>query len=100
MVDNTTLNPATKVGGDVIATDDIAGVKHQRVKVQYGVEGSATDVSSATPLPITVATTDLVSVTEANSDDSLLEDKHQLDVLGCLLEETIETNRLLRKILK
>lgn len=47
MADNSTL-PAT---GDVIATDDIAGVKHQRVKVEYGADGSATDVSSTTPLP-------------------------------------------------
>jgi hypothetical protein len=30
MADNTTLN--TGSGGDVIATDDIAGVKYQRVK--------------------------------------------------------------------
>lgn len=50
MADNTTLNTGT--GGDVIATDDIAGVKHQRVKIQYGVDGSATDVSDTNPLPI------------------------------------------------
>ncbi|MEE8382234.1 MAG: hypothetical protein V3R78_10230 [Thermodesulfobacteriota bacterium] len=51
MADNTTINSG--VGGDVIATDDIGGVKHQRVKVQHGVDGSATDVSSASPLPVT-----------------------------------------------
>lgn len=50
MADNSTL-PAT---GDVIATDDIAGVKHQRVKVEFGVDGSATDVSPAAPLPAAV----------------------------------------------
>lgn len=50
MADNTTLN--TGSGGDTIATDDIAGVKHQRVKIQYGVDGSATDVSDTNPLPI------------------------------------------------
>lgn len=50
MAENTTLNPGT--GGDIIATDDIGGVKHQRVKVQYGDNGSATDVSAANPLPI------------------------------------------------
>lgn len=50
MADNTTLD--TGSGGDVIATDDIAGVKHQRVKVQYGVDGAATDVSDSNPLPI------------------------------------------------
>lgn len=50
MADNTELNAGS--GGDVIATDDIGGVKYQRVKIQYGVDGSATDVSSANPLPV------------------------------------------------
>ncbi len=49
MADNTTLNAGS--GGDVIATDDIGGVKYQRVKVTFGADGSATDVSSAAPLP-------------------------------------------------
>jgi hypothetical protein len=43
VADNTTLN--TGAGGDTIATDDIAGVKHQLVKVEYGVADSATPVS-------------------------------------------------------
>lgn len=50
MADNTTLN--TGSGGDVISTDDLGSVKVQRVKVQYGVDGSATDVSDSNPLPI------------------------------------------------
>lgn len=50
MADNTTLNSGS--GGDVIATDDIGGVKHQRVKVEFGADGSATDVSPASPLPV------------------------------------------------
>lgn len=50
MADNTELNSGT--GGDTIATDEIAGIKHQRVKVQYGDDGSATDVSDTNPLPI------------------------------------------------
>jgi hypothetical protein len=50
MADNTTINAGS--GGDSIATDEIGGVKHQRVKVQYGADGSATDVSPAAPLPI------------------------------------------------
>ncbi|NIT58413.1 MAG: hypothetical protein GWN00_19955 [Aliifodinibius sp.] len=49
MADNTELNAGT--GGDTIATDDIGGVKHQRVKVQYGADGSATDVSTSNPMP-------------------------------------------------
>lgn len=50
MADNTELNAGS--GGDVIATDDIAGVKYQRVKVTYGVDGSATDVSDSNPMPV------------------------------------------------
>lgn len=50
MADNTELNSGS--GGDTIATDDISGVKHQRVKVQYGADGSATDVSDSNPLPV------------------------------------------------
>ena len=45
MGDNTQINKNT-TPGDNIATDDIGGIKHQRVKVQYGDDGSATDVSS------------------------------------------------------
>lgn len=48
--DNTTLNPGS--GGDVIALDDIGGVKYQRVKVNYGADGTATDVSTTNPLPV------------------------------------------------
>ena len=50
MADNTLLNLG--VGGDTIASDDIGGIKHQRVKVEYGADGSATDASIATPLPV------------------------------------------------
>ena len=57
MADNTTLNTGT--GGDVIATDDlttlnggaVTGVKVQRVKAGYGVDGTHVDVSAAFPLP-------------------------------------------------
>lgn len=55
MADNITANPGT--GGDTIAADDIAGVKHQRVKISQGADGSATDVSSAAPLQVTLANT-------------------------------------------
>lgn len=50
MTDNTVLNPGT--GGDVIATDDIAGVKYQRIKTGFGGDGVYTDVSTADPLPV------------------------------------------------
>jgi len=52
MADDTQLNQ-NSTPGDIIATDDIGGVKHQRVKVEYGDDGFATDVSHANPLPVT-----------------------------------------------
>lgn len=64
-MDNTTLNTGT--GGDVIATDDIAGVKYQRVKIIQGADGvNDGDVSSTNPLPIdgTVIVTGTVAVTD------------------------------------
>lgn len=51
MADNTKIHAGDQLGDD-IATDDIGGIKHQRVKIQYGVDGSATDVSDTNPLPI------------------------------------------------
>lgn len=48
-VDNVQINPMA--GGAVIAADDVAGIKVQRVKVGWGVDGSFTDVSPAKPLP-------------------------------------------------
>lgn len=58
MADNTVLNVGT--GGDTIATDDIttlnggvvSGIKAQRVKVCYGDDASARDVSILFPMPI------------------------------------------------
>lgn len=50
MSDNTQLNPGT--GGDIISTDDISGVKVQRVKVQFGTDGVAADVSASNLLPV------------------------------------------------
>lgn len=51
MVDNTTLN--TGSGGDVMASDDIAGVKFQRIKLIHGGDGTnAGDVSTTNPFPV------------------------------------------------
>lgn len=65
MADNTTQS-----GADTIATDDLAtlngsassGVKIQRVKVGFGVDGDSTDVSGANPLP-TKQESDVATVT-------------------------------------
>ncbi len=52
MADNTTI-PIPTTSGDVIASDDIGGVKFQRVKMILGADGvNDGDVSSANPLPI------------------------------------------------
>lgn len=48
--DNVVLNSGS--GGATLAADDIAGIHHQRVKIEHGADGSATDVSTASPLPV------------------------------------------------
>jgi hypothetical protein len=58
VADNTTIDAGS--GGDVIATDDIGGVKYQRIKISQGADGSATDVgigggTEATALRVTIA---------------------------------------------
>jgi hypothetical protein len=53
MADNVTLN--TMSGGDTIAADDIAGIKWQRMKMGWGADGAAVDVSTTAPLPVTTA---------------------------------------------
>lgn len=51
MSDNTTTNPGS--GGDIIATDDVSGVKFQRVKLALGADGQFDgDVCDALPMPI------------------------------------------------
>lgn len=54
MVDNVAITPGV---GANIATDDVAGVQYQRTKVNFGVDGSATDVSTTNPLPVSLANT-------------------------------------------
>lgn len=51
MAENVAITPGS---GDTIAADDIAGAKHQRVKITIGSDGvNDGDVSSANPIPIT-----------------------------------------------
>lgn len=54
MADNIAV---TAGSGTTIAADDIGGVLHQRVKISQGADGSATDVSSAAPLQVTLENT-------------------------------------------
>jgi hypothetical protein len=51
MADNTSLNAMS--GGDSIASDDISGVKIQRVKIKLGAGGVDNgDVASGNPMPV------------------------------------------------
>jgi len=51
VADNVELSAGS--GGAIIAADDIGpGVWYQRVKINHGADGSATDVSAASPLPV------------------------------------------------
>ncbi len=51
MADNTVLNAGT--GGDVYGSDDIGGVKFQRIKLIHGADGAnAGDVATTNPLPV------------------------------------------------
>lgn len=49
MADNVAVTPGS---GPPIATDDVGGVQYQRVKIAHGADGTATDVSSASALPV------------------------------------------------
>ena len=56
MADNTTLNLGS--GGDVIATDDVGGVKYQIVKHAFGALDTANVVTSTATNPFPVALSD------------------------------------------
>ena len=53
MANNIELNAGT--GGATLATDDIAGVHYQIVKLAVGAEDSATLIGNANPIPISDA---------------------------------------------
>lgn len=46
--------PVTAGVGTTVATDEIGGAHYQRVKVTFGVDGAAADVSSSSPLPVAI----------------------------------------------
>jgi len=58
MADNIQVTQGT---GTVMATDDISGVQYPRVKVSWGVDGSAVDASASNPLPVSAASLPLPS---------------------------------------
>ena len=52
MADNVEI---TAGSGTTVAADDIGGVLHQRVKVEFGADGVAADVTSTNPFPVHLA---------------------------------------------
>lgn len=68
MAYNIDVTPGT---GKTIAADDIGGVLHQQVKIEYGADNTATPVSSANPLPVVQTGTPALptgAATEAKQD--------------------------------
>ena len=66
MADNVVLNSGS--GGSTIATDDIGGIQHQLIKVEYGDDGSAIPVSLSYPLPVVLSTGSVIGITGATSN--------------------------------
>jgi hypothetical protein len=50
MADNFVANAGS--GGSTFAADDISSVLYPRVKISHGADGSATDASTASPMPV------------------------------------------------
>lgn len=78
MADDITV-PGT---GAVLAFDEVDGVKHQRVKVQHGANGSATDVSSASPMPVSAATFAVAFTEPINGADAVVVSTSTAEVLA------------------
>lgn len=49
MADNVGYTPGE---GAIVAADEILGILYQRIKMTFGVDGVATDVSNDNPLPV------------------------------------------------
>jgi hypothetical protein len=88
MADNVAI---TAGAGTTVAADDIAGVMHQRVKISQGADGSATDVSSAAPLNVTLANGTVPSHAVTNAGTFAVQvDGNALTALQ-LIDDTVAT---------
>lgn len=56
MPDNFTTDGTGAVPSKTFAADDVGGVLHPRVKVEFGADGAVADVSAAAPLPVDLST--------------------------------------------
>lgn len=66
MADNVSITPGT---GTTIASEDVSGVQHQKVKIEFGGDGVATMVSASDPLPVS-ATIDTTGLATDATDDN------------------------------
>jgi hypothetical protein len=69
VADNVQITPGL---GVIVSTDEVGGVQVQRVKVQHGADGTASDVTSTNPLPVLKKRTDTAATpgTSANVDSA------------------------------
>ena len=69
--------PITSIPGSSIAANDISSVFYQRMKISWGVAGSAVDASASNPLPVTVSNANTNGqTTMANSAPVVLASNH------------------------
>lgn len=70
MADNTVL-PAGTADGDTYASDDIAGIKFQRVKLVHGADGTNDgDVSTANGLPVQITSPGTAATSLGKAEDA------------------------------
>lgn len=74
MADNIAVTPGS---GATVATEDVSGVHHQKVKIEFGADGVATMVDGDNPLPTLVDSAPdnreswrIETKTETNANDS------------------------------
>lgn len=67
MADNVAVQPSGATNAIDVATDEINGIHHPQYLMEYGVDGTATRVSSTTPLPTTMDALLVSSLSESTA---------------------------------
>lgn len=90
MADNIDVTPGA---GKTVAGDEIGGVLHQRVKIEHGADGSATDVSTASPLPVTLPAATVTTLTPPAAITGFATDANQSTQITALqlIDDAIAT---------
>lgn len=81
MADNVAITAGT---GTTIAADDIGGALHQRIKLTWGVDGSAVDASASNPLPVVQTGTPGLATGAATSANQATQITALADILAKL----------------